>query len=178
MAQKANGMLTSKAVAEFKISHTNILEEIPVMVSNGEYTKALLCELAKGERGSASFEKLDLSVNPYLEKHVESLQEELDDMIGEMASLHDYLKDAQLNKQKRMKWIQERKAENRERKKSGLEPLPEDASKLDLKEKAEPSRLSALLETTQISSYCEQINSYMANSKIKLDVARTFQDTN
>merc|ERR1712118_172442 len=103
-----------------------ILEEIPVQVHNPELSKALLCELVKGDHGSSSFDKLDLSVNPFLEKHVESLQDELEDMIGEMEKVHDYLKSAQQNKQLRMKFLQERKSINKERKKSGLEPLPED----------------------------------------------------
>ena len=174
--KKGKKGLTAAKVAEFKITHSNILEEIPIKIHNAELTKALLVELARGDNGVSSFEKLDLAVNPYLEKHVESLQDELDDMIGEMAKMHDYLKGAQLVKQKRMKWIQERKATNRERKKSGLELLPEDDSGLDVKTQPEPSRLNALLVTKQISSYCDQINSYMTNSKIKLDVARTFQD--
>ena len=124
MASKNNiGALTAKKVAQFKLSHSNILEEIPIKIHNAEITKALLCELAKDDNGASAFEKLDLSVNPYLEKHVESLQDELESMIGEMDKLHDYLKGAQLNKQKKMKFLQERKAINKERKKSGLEPL-------------------------------------------------------
>ena len=121
--KKRTSALTAENVAQFKINHTNILEEIPVKLHNSELSKALLCELARGDNGTSSFEKLDLSVNPYLEKHVESLQDELDDMIGQMETLHDYLKEAQLNKQKRMKFLQERRAINKDRKKSGLELL-------------------------------------------------------
>ena len=177
-SKKSSKTLTAAKVAEFKLSHANILEEIPIQIHNPELSKALLMELARGDsNGASDFETLDLSVNPYLEKYVEALQDELEEMIGEMAKLHDYLKGAQLVKQKRMKWIQERKATNRERKKSGLELLPEDDSKLDFKTAPEPSRLSALLVTKQISSYCHQINAYMTSSKIKLDVARTFQDS-
>lgn len=176
-SKKGSPALTSVKVAEFTISHGNILEEIPIKIHNSELAKALLVELAKSDHGVAAFTKLDLSVNPYLEKHMESLQDELDDMTGEMAQLHEYLKRAQLDKQKRMKSMQERKALNKERKKSGLEPLPEDDSALDGKATPEPSRLKALLVTKQISSYCDQINSYMTNSKIKLDLARTFQET-
>lgn len=177
MAGKKKTTLTAKDVAEFKLSHANLLEEIPIKIHNNELSKALLLELAEGDHGASSFEKLDLSVNPFLEKQVETVQVKLDGMIGEMARMHDYLKNAQQNKQKRMKWLQERKATNRERKKSGLELLPEDDSALDLKTQPEPSRLNALLVTKQISSYCDQINSYMTNSKIKLDVARTLQDS-
>jgi hypothetical protein len=121
--KKSTKSLTAENVAQFKLSHANILEEIPIKIKNNELTKALLFELAKADNGAAAFEKLDLSVNPYLEKHVESLQDELEEMITEMVKMHDYLKGAQLIKQKKMKWIQERKATNRERKKSGLEPL-------------------------------------------------------
>lgn len=177
MNKKRTTALTADNVAQFKITHTNILEEIPVKIHNSELSKALLCELSKADNSASSFEKLDLSVNPYLEKHVESLQDEIDGMIGQMENLHEYLREAQQNKQKRMKFLQERRAKNRDRKKSGMELLPEDDSELDLKSIPEPSRLNALLVTKQISSYCDQINSYMANSKIKLDVARRFQET-
>mmetsp|Transcript_16303 Transcript_16303/g.32786 ORF Transcript_16303/g.32786 Transcript_16303/m.32786 type:complete len:358 (+) Transcript_16303:84-1157(+) len=69
-----------------------IFEEVPVNLSNPGLVRALLADVADGRHGDTdghvygedtNFDRLDLSTNPYLEKHLEFLSSWVDDLAAE-----------------------------------------------------------------------------------------------
>jgi translation initiation factor 3 subunit H len=92
-----------------------------------------------------SLDRLDLSTNPYLEKHLEFLCSWVDDLAVEQHKFQYYTRNTRGRQRK----------EQREQWNSG------DA----------PKRLESLLMTNQIHTYCEQVNKFAGGGFGKLFLA-------
>ena len=151
--QTANGQLVlrcyrlTEKVVKIKKEGTNtfvppseIFEEVPVTFANPGLARALLSDVVVKDTTMA--DRLDLSTNPYLEKHLEFLCGWVDDLATEQQKFQYY--NRQLNRSKEKK---------------------------DWESADAPRRMESLLITNQISSYCEQMNKFASAGLSKLELA-------
>jgi len=169
MALYEQKRFTKESMIKNGISFHNIFEEIPISIHNSHLVTAFLTEL--GDSGKiqddSSVAALDLSTNPFLEKNLEVLLDNMDDLGAEQSKFQYYQRNLQKHLQQQNTWLQKRRAENLARKAAGEELLPEeDPSAYKLP--TEPSRLDSLLISNQINNYCMQINQFSATSFTKL----------
>jgi translation initiation factor 3 subunit H len=130
------------------IDPRKIFEEIPVKLTNPGLARALLADISGGcyeglfnARADTTFDRLDLSTNPYLEKHLEFLCGWVDDLAAEQSKFQYYARQLARDKEKSM---------------SSSEA---------------PRRMESLLISNQIESYCDQIDKFAGGSTSKLYLA-------
>jgi len=145
----SNQTFTQQHLIKSKQSFTNIFEEVPIEIKNSVLVNQFLAELQKrgkwvNEKYASDFEKLDLSINPFLEKNMEFLIESVDELNVEQRQLQYYHR----------KKFQKKK-----------EGATED-------QKGELSYLDSLLLTSQINNYCTQVNEFAEESFYKLGILR------
>jgi translation initiation factor 3 subunit H len=153
------------------IDPKTIFEEVPIKLTNPGLATALLADLDSHEQqqwnnnstggastssvsvaGSAApplrmgrevtWDRLDLSTHPYLEKHLEFACNWVDDLTSELHKFQYYARQMNRDKSKRM------------------------SSSADA-----PRRLESLLISNQIDRYCEQMSDFAANGLTKTFVA-------
>lgn len=170
---KFNGTkFTQEMLADAQLNSSKILEEIPIRIHNSPLTKALMLELREQQAQTFEFDRLDISTNPYIEKHLVDLIDCVGQLTAEQAKFQRYERDLVRQKQNRSNWLQERRLENAKRKEAGEELLPEEEPNNPLfKPVLEPSRLQSLLMSKQITTYCKQVNFFSGNSFSKLFLA-------
>mmetsp|Transcript_2633 Transcript_2633/g.3360 ORF Transcript_2633/g.3360 Transcript_2633/m.3360 type:complete len:334 (+) Transcript_2633:1-1002(+) len=183
--QTSNGTLTLKAFrltqAFMKrnrakentfIRPSEILEEIPIKIRNPGLVNAMVFDLVKGADGvDCSFDRLDLSVRPYLEKNLAFLCSWVDDLAAEHQKFQHYSRSVSKQKQEKLRWLAKRRHENELRRGEGEELLPEEPDPAMFQTPGGPNRLEALLITNQINTYCEQVNKFAGASYSKLFLA-------
>ena len=176
---------------ELALSHflsSDVFYEIPIVIENSSLVKSYLYDLRpKLNLEAIEFEGLVVSTDPYLEKNVAFIVEELDRLQKEKvhAAAHArsiqtqkvyffivlgiwiYLSNAfpDFEKNQQNAFIAARKIENEQRAARGEEPLPLKDLTLDcFKTLKDTSKLSTLLIRKQVDIYCEQINAFSASS--------------
>jgi len=170
--QTANGNLTIKAFRlseKFLAAHTagtnefikpsEILEELPIKIRNSGLINALVYDLRDALPESTPFDQLDLSTNPYLERHLERLCRWVDDLAEEQAKFQYYTRAVARAKQEQARWAAKRRAGDEE---DDAEEPPE------VQKPPSPQFLDSLLIGRQIEQYCTQINQYTGKSFQKL----------
>lgn len=150
---KQPNRFTKESLDAANFTFEDIFDEIPVRIHNPHLINALLYDMQGSDLVSAHFERLNLSVAPFLEKNLEFLSESLDDLVAEQNKFQYYQKSLQ-----KKAYLQKKKAEG------GEEEDDAQASK----SVPQPSRLESLLITSQINKYCEQINKFAGTSFTKL----------
>ena len=139
------------------IDPKNIFEEIPVTLVNPGLVRALLLDVSEGMYGGApnatdtTFDRLDLSTNPYLEKHLEFLCNWVDDLAAEQHKFQYYTRSIARGRPDRRK--QQR------------------VTSEDWKASDAPKRMESLLITNQIRSYCDQVDKFAGGGFSKLFLA-------
>lgn len=152
------------------INPKEIFEEVPIELTNPGLVQALLMDIEDGVHPSSSqavtqggvggyglydtkadttFDRLDLSTNPYLEKHLEFLCGWVDDLAAEQQKFQYYSR--QLARSKDHK--------QRSNKKDSWNSS--DA----------PRRMESLLISNQIRSYCDQMDKFASGGLSKLFLA-------
>lgn len=161
------------------IDPNKIFEEIPVKLTNPGLVKALLSDIiTDGSTAAATsslmqsiatgssltvnadttFDRLDLSTNPYLEKHLEFLCNWVDELAAEQQKFQYFTR--QLNQGKRGgEWRNKNKDTTEEGDGEGW------ASS------TAPRRMESLLISNQIRSYCNQMDKFAGGSLGKLFLA-------
>ncbi|CAB9524902.1 factor 3 subunit H [Seminavis robusta] len=157
------------------IDPNNIFEPVPVKLTNPGLVRALLADMvvtdgsASGDllynvtTGGASltvnadttFDRLDLSTNPYLEKHLEYLCTWVDELAAEQQKFQYYTR--QLNQRGG-----NRNNNNNNNKKEEVDDSEGWASS------SAPKRMESLLVSNQIRSYCNQMDKFAGGSLGKL----------
>jgi len=190
--QTTNGTLTLRAyrlTQAFLSAHrskdnvfvrpSEILEELPIRLRNPGLVHALVYDLVKGPQAvNSSFDRLNLSVRPYLEKNLGFLCSWVDDLTAEHQKFQQYSRSVAKAKQEKLRWIANRRHENELRRSEGDDLLPEDPDPNMFKITGSPSRLEALLMTNQINTYCEQVNRFAGASYSKLFLAGSLHKNN
>lgn len=170
---KSEGRFTKEAVSAEELTSQNILEEVPVKLSNSGLIRAFLIEQTrKGLTEECDFSRLDLSTNPFLSKNLEFLITYVDELCMEQQKYQNFERQLQRQKQEQQRFIVKRREENKQRRDNGEEPLPEeDPTNPVFKPLAQPSRLEGLLISHQIETYCKQVNRFTGASFTKLFLA-------
>jgi len=138
-----------------------IFEELPVHLSNPSLAKAFLFDVADGKHGDyrstldCTFDRLDLSTNPFLEKHLEFLCTWVDDLITEQHKFHYFARTLSRDKN----FVKKKKSEE------------QDAWNTT----EAPKRMESLLISNQIRSYCDQVDRFAGGGFSKLFLAGGLQ---
>jgi len=158
---------TFESLQQSGLTRANIFEEIPIIVHNSLLVNALMLQLEDSYTPS-TFDHLELTNDPFLEKNLEFMLECVEDIGQEQYKYQQYQKQVQRQQQQLQNMITKRKYENQQRIASGLPALSEDDIHQSIRPIAEPSRLDYLLVTHQIDSYCKQINQFAGQAFPKL----------
>jgi len=138
--------LTKSYVSTKHAANSNeIFEEIPVVLTNPGLAKALIHHELKTD---TTFDCLDMSTNPYLEKHLEFLCTWVDDLSQEQHKFQYWTRSTKRN----------------HRNKDG--PVET------------PKRLESLLMTNQIHTYCNQMDKFAGSGFGKLFLAKGLHQQN
>jgi len=137
-----------------------IFEDIPVTLTNPGLVKALLSDMDDGRRaaieGDTAFDRLDLSTNPYLEKHLSFLSSWVDDLAAEQHKFQYYTRSLT------------RGGDRRDKRRARPDPkdLAEGWASADA-----PKRMESLLISNQIRTYCDQVDKFAGAGFSKLFLA-------
>lgn len=154
----------------------NIFEELPVKIKNPSLVQALLHNVSSGDYAAdvdansnanqvaassytadTTFDRLDLSTNPYLEKHLEFMCTWVDDLSAEQSKFQYYMRGLTRSNDRR---FDKRKENNKE--------------KVDAKEAwastDAPRRMESLLISNQIRTYCDQVDKFTDGGLGKLHI--------
>ena len=124
------------------IKPANIFEELPVRCTNPSLATAMLQDWTP--KSDIALDRLDMSTQPYLEKHLESLCGWVDELAQEQQKFQYYTRHlARGNNKSKAGWV------------------APDA----------PKRMESLLVTNQIENYCEQMDKYVSGGLGKLFLA-------
>lgn len=147
-----------------------IFEEIPVTFKNPGLVRALLYDLKDGLHGpyegtgtdsgglDCTFDRLDLSTNPYLEKHLEFLCTWVDDLAAEQSKFQIFARNLSRNS----RYNKETKKERDDSKAEGWNSTEA------------PRRMESLLISNQIRNYCNQVDKFAGGGFGKLFLAGGF----
>mmetsp|Transcript_27179 Transcript_27179/g.63653 ORF Transcript_27179/g.63653 Transcript_27179/m.63653 type:complete len:305 (+) Transcript_27179:151-1065(+) len=125
------------------IKPSTIFEEIPVVCTNPGLATAMLKDWTPPS--DIALDRLDMSTQPYLEKHLESLCGWVDELAGQQQNFQHYTRQlARSNNKSKHSWASNEEA---------------------------PQRMESLLVTNQIEKYCEQMDKYVGGGLGKLFLA-------
>ena len=176
----------SKAAVELVKSGKNsflepshIFEEVPVTMKNPSLVKALLHNVSTGQYDAdvaanntnevapaygvdTTLDRLDLSTNPYLEKHLEFLSTWVHDLSAEQGKYQYYMRSLARGSDKR--------GDKRRSKDEMKVPAAEAWASSEA-----PKRLESLLLSNQIRNYCDQVDKFADGGFGKLFVMEGLQ---
>eukprot|EP00522_Entomoneis_paludosa_P007825 CAMPEP_0172444120 /NCGR_PEP_ID=MMETSP1065-20121228/4221_1 /TAXON_ID=265537 /ORGANISM="Amphiprora paludosa, Strain CCMP125" /LENGTH=292 /DNA_ID=CAMNT_0013194541 /DNA_START=168 /DNA_END=1046 /DNA_ORIENTATION=+ len=146
------------------IDPKNIFEEIPVTLTNPGLVRALLTDISDGSTADSingknelydmgtdtSFDRLDMSTNPYLEKHLEFLCGWVDELSSEQHKFQYYARQLSRGGDK---------GKNRRNKVDEAEAWASSEA---------PRRMESLLISNQIRTYADQMEKFSGNGLSKL----------
>ena len=151
----------------------NIFEEIPITFKNPGLVQAFLYDVADGKHGDfeagedangnavagldCTFDRLDLSTNPYLEKHLEYLCTWVDDLAAEQHKFQYYTRSLARS--------------NRNDKRNKSKDTEEKSAEEGWASSDAPRRMESLLISNQIRNYCDQVDRFAGGGFSKLFLA-------
>jgi len=142
-----------------------IFEQLPVKITNSSLVQGFLYDLSDGKHGDynmfdTTFDRLDLSTSPYLEKHLEFMCTWVDDLITEQHKFQHYTRSLSRNDKKFSRTGGKKKEEELQ-----IAWSANDA----------PRRMESLLISNQIRSYCDQMDKFAGGGFGKLYLAGGLQ---
>eukprot|EP01134_Creolimax_fragrantissima_P005160 CFRG5160T1 len=162
---------TPASIKKMGLKYDQIFEEIPIKVHNSALSQAMLYELDDPQYLPDMHDRLDLTIDPYLEKELEFMLECADELSTEQGKYMFALrKDAQYQSM-----LQKRRADNEQRKQQGREELPEDDIKDMIRPVPVPPLLETLVYTNQMNNICGQINELSNQASNKLHFCKSLQ---
>ncbi|KAL7518894.1 hypothetical protein ACHAWX_003698 [Stephanocyclus meneghinianus] len=147
------------------INPRKIFQEVPVTLSNPGLVRSLLRDMGDGLHGSCgaeltgadtTFDRLDLSTNPYLEKHLEFLCSWVDDLAAEQYKFQHYTRNLRSSAGGDTR-------KGRKAKDEMAQAIEEGWARSDA-----PKRMESLLMSNQIRSYCDQVEKFTGGGFGKL----------
>jgi translation initiation factor 3 subunit H len=163
------------------IDPKRIFEEVPVTLSNPSLVQAFLADVRDGLHHNASstdgglydvhgvdttFDRLDMSTNPFLEKHLEYLSGWVDNLAAEQLKFQYYSR--QILRKDKQQHHHHHQRRNNKRGETTAE---------DWEDPEAPRRLESLLIANQISTYCDQMDGFIGEGLNKLFLADGLQKT-
>ncbi|XP_072169835.1 eukaryotic translation initiation factor 3 subunit H-B-like [Diadema setosum] len=163
-----------ESIRKSGLSFDKLFEEIPIVIKNSYLVNALLCELdGLSSPGDEHF--LSLSTGTLLEKNVELLMDQVDELWQDTNKFVNYQRALGKTQQNKQAHIHKRQQENAAREARGEVPLPdEDLNKL-FKPPTMPSRLDTMLLAGQMKNYCTEVKHLASQSFGKLFMADGLQ---
>ncbi|TGZ85255.1 eukaryotic translation initiation factor 3 subunit H [Ascodesmis nigricans] len=186
MAAQKEGKFTLESLAKHNLTYRDILVEIPLTIHNSHLVTTLLHQLdtpptavplSVSDISATSlplypnFDSLDLSVDPFLEKHCDLLLESIESHYSEVNNQQYYSRQLAREQAKITAWQSKRKQENMVRSAAKQPLLPEDEWQRLFKLPQEPSRLETLLVSRQIEQYARQVDGFAAVASAKMFAA-------
>lgn len=157
--------LTPEAV-ELKKSGKNtyidprkIFMEVPVTLNNPGLVRSVLRDVGDGMHGDygaegygadTTFDRLDLSTNPYLEKHLEFLCNWVDDLAAEQYKFQHYTRGLRNSVGR-----DNDRGKNKQHKENVAAAIEDGWARTEA-----PKRLESLLASNQIRTYCDQVEKF------------------
>mmetsp|Transcript_27241 Transcript_27241/g.54456 ORF Transcript_27241/g.54456 Transcript_27241/m.54456 type:complete len:342 (+) Transcript_27241:105-1130(+) len=147
------------------INPKNIFQEVPITLNNPGLITSLLRDVGDGLHGDYSaqgsgtdttFDRLDLSTNPFLEKHLEFLCSWVDDLAAEQYKFQHYTRSLR----------SQAGGDNRKGRKAKEEMMA--AVEEGWARPEAPKRMESLLMTNQIRTYCDQVEKFTGGGFGKL----------
>lgn len=157
LAVRKEGKFNSAVLTKHDLSYHNIFQEIPIDIKNSHLVTLYLHSMEQQEE---DYQQLDISIDPYLEKNIETMFEVIDEFHYDQSNYNYYQRHLAREKGKLQQWQLKRKSENLTRQANGEPLLSLDEGKNLFKLPEEPSRLDNLLISGQISQLCNQIEEY------------------
>ena len=159
------------SLIENKLTFSEILVELPVVVRNSPLANAFLSTFGKSAT-SASFDNLMIPPPSTLARSLEGIIDSLDAYKAEENNLAYLSRQIAREKSRVESHLAKRKEENALRVSQGLAPLPEeDVSRL-IKVPPEPSRLESMLLLGQLDGYAKDLEVLSALELAKMYAAR------
>ncbi|CAG9324104.1 unnamed protein product [Blepharisma stoltei] len=158
---------TTQRAASLGVNSKTVFTEIPLRIENSMVTNAFLAQYAPDP-----YEVTDKDCfEPFIKKHLEAIEQGLDELLERQQKLYGYTKAVQKQKQQQKFHEAQREAENKKREERG-EPL------LDLTEGTgslyrpiqPPSRLESLLVSQQLNTLGEELGEFCGESQAKVDL--------
>lgn len=176
-----------------KLTFRDILVEIPVIVHNTHLLTSFLHQIPAPPESAdiplpaslddiqrdpvklpahPSFDTLDLSIDPFLEKTCDLLLDSIEAHYSDLNNHQYYQRQLAREQFKISQWQAKRKAENAARLAAKQEPLPEDEWQRLFKLPQEPSRLEGMLNARQVEQYSKQVDGFTAAITTKMFAVR------
>ncbi|KAK0563835.1 hypothetical protein OC844_002013 [Tilletia horrida] len=193
------GRFHSQSLIDNKITFSNILVEVPVVLHNTALLNAFLATLssvpappqsvvpandadylslnaAAQPAIQPSYSSLTLALGPVLSSSLEATLESVDDFIAEAGNVGYQARQLARERARAEAWLARRRAENAAREAQGLEPLPggtpEEMARM-FKLGQEPNRLESLLLLNQLDGAAKHLADTSAVGVVQLHAART-----
>lgn len=115
-----------------------------------------------------SFDSLDLSIDPFLEKTCDLLLDSIEAHYTDLNNHQYYQRQLAREQAKITAWQTKRKSENAARAAAKQTLLPEDEWQRLFKLPQEPSRLEGMLNARQVEQYSRQVDGFTANITAKM----------
>jgi len=153
------------------LGESEVFVEIPIVVTNDSMIQSFLWDLKSDmpDDLDTDFDRFDLSTNPFLEKNLEFLSQNIDALGAEQVYIDGQQKKVTSAKERYQKIVNKKKMENIAREAEGKPPVPEHDP--DYTFPKPPNRLKALLVASQINEYCDQVNKFNGQGFSKLFLA-------
>jgi len=150
-----------------------IFEELPVKITNSALVQGFLYDVSDGKHGDyniydTTFDRLDLSTSPYLEKHLEFLCTWVDDLITEQHKFQYFTRSLSRNDKKFGRGGDKQSGRDAKKKEEEVQAAwsANDA----------PRRMESLLISNQIRTYCDQMDKFAGGGFGKLYLAGGLQN--
>ena len=154
------------------IKSSDILEEIPVKITNSGHTSAFLRCLqdSKNIDLECDFNMLAMSSSDtYLERNLELVSTWMDDLVQEQQRFQQYSKGVAKTRSEHIRWLNKQMNENIERREAGDDELSLNIETSGLKQLPEaPPRIEPLLMIGQLNRFTKQMNEHVDNNIQKI----------
>lgn len=179
IAARKDSSFTTESLTKNGLSYHNIFDKLPIEIHNSHLVTFFLQSLESKnlEQNPAdsfdnNFDNLNISIDSYLEKNIESIFDSIDQFHTDQGNYNYFQRQLAREKIKIQQWQNKRKVENAQLSAAGKPTLGLDDWKNVFKLPAEPSRLENLLVSGQIDQYCSQIEEHGSTVSTKLFATR------
>ncbi|KAK3361207.1 hypothetical protein B0T24DRAFT_117824 [Lasiosphaeria ovina] len=193
MAAYKEAKFTTESLQKSKLTFKDIVVEVPIVVHNSHLLTSFLHQIPAPPDSAEiplpaslddirrdpakipahpSFDTLDLSIDPFLEKTCDLLLDSIEAHYTDLNNHQYYQRQLTREQFKITQWQTKRKAENAARVAAKQQPLPEDEWQRLFKLPQEPSRLEGMLNARQVEQYSKQVDGFTASITAKMFAVR------
>lgn len=166
---------SGKELREANLSWKDVFQDIPIKIHNSSLIQALVTDLEpEAAATQGDFDRLNLSVVPFLSRNVEQLIECVDELAVEQQSISHHHRAVARQAAQMAQWLARRRQENTARRAAGEEPLPEEDATA-FRPIPEPSQLETYLVNNQLANFADQVHAAATQSLERFYVMEALQ---